>query len=145
MSDGNQTAKYVAIGCGVVLLLGCCTFGTLGAVCWSMVGDPHKYAHGFLNDVREGNHPAALQRMGGAYQATHDLARFQQALAALPALTQHTDATLTSVNVDGSGNAARVEGTLTTPAGAVPISMVLSKAGDYWYVEQVVVGGQPLQ
>ncbi len=145
MSDENQTVKYVAIGCGLVLLLGCCTFGALGAVCWSMVGGPHQYAHGFLKDVREGNYPAALQRMGSSYQASHDVPRFQQAVAALPALTQQTDATLASVNVDTAGNAARVEGTLTTPSGPVPISLVLSKAGDYWYVEQVVVGGQPLQ
>ncbi len=145
MSDGNQTAKYIAIGCGAVLLLGCCTFGTLGAVCWSMVGGPHKYAHGFLADVKQGNYPAALQRMGHAYQSSHDAASFEQAARALPALTEQTDATLASVNVDGSGHAARVEGTLTTPAGDVPISMVLSQAGDYWYVEQVVVGGQPLQ
>jgi hypothetical protein len=81
--------------------------------------------------------------MGASYQATHDVARFQQAVAALPPLTQATDATLSNVNVVESG--ATVSGVLTTPQGEVPIVLVLSEVGEYWYVEQVQVGGVPLR
>lgn len=145
MSDGKQTLKYIAIGCGTVLLLGCCTFGAFGAVCWSMVGGPHQYAHGFLKDLRERNYPSAMQRMGSSYHSAHDLGGFERAVAALPALAEHTDATLSRVNVDGTTNTARVEGTLETASGDVPISLVLSEAGDYWYVEEVTVGGELLR
>jgi hypothetical protein len=142
MSDGTRIAKYVGMGCGLMLLLGLCCGGGAFALFSSTLGEPHRYAHGFLDDVRAGNYPAALQRMGASYQATHDAARFQQAVAALPPLTQQTDATLSSVNVDGT--VANVSGALTTPQGVVPIVLVLSQGGEYWYVEQVQVGGVPL-
>jgi hypothetical protein len=142
MSDGTRIAKYVGLGCGVMLLLGACCGGGFFMLFNSMLGEPHRYAHGFLDDVRAESYPAALQRMGASYQATHDVARFQQAVAALPPLTQATDATLSNVNVVESG--ATVSGVLTTPQGEVPIVLVLSEVGDYWYVEQVQVGGVPL-
>jgi hypothetical protein len=142
MSEGTRIAKYVGMGCGMMLLLGLCCAGGGFLVFRSLLGEPHRYAHGFLDDVRAGNYPAALQRMGAGYQATHDVARFQQGVAALPPLTQQTDATLSNVNVQN--DVANVSGTLTTPQGAVPIILVLTHAGEYWYVDQVQVGGVPL-
>lgn len=143
MADNKKVGKYVAIGCGVALLLGCCIGGIGLAVCNNALSGPADAAHGFFNDLRMGNHQQALTRMNGAYQATHDLTRFQQSVSAIPALTAQSDATFSNRSVVNSG--AEVSGTLTTPSGSIPVTVNLTKIGEHWYIDLITVQGQTLQ
>lgn len=144
MSDSNQVAKYIAIGCGALILLSCCLCGGLGALGWSVLRGPHEYASAFLADIRKDDYASALQRMDASYQSSHDVAALEAAVRTLPALDQHTDATLTSVNIDPTADRGQVSGTLSTPAGGYPVELVLHQVGDYWYVASVTVAGAPL-
>jgi hypothetical protein len=143
MAEGNKALKWVGIGCLVLFLFGACGIGACVFIIKGMTDAPAGQAHGFLADLRTGNYPTALQRMNGGYQSTHALEAFQQSVAAIPSLTQSTDATLDDRNVSGSG--ATMSGHLTTPSGDVPITITLSQAGEHWYIDSVVVQGQTLQ
>jgi hypothetical protein len=77
--------------------------------------------------------------MGAQYQATHDVNTFTAAVATMPALTQFTDRTMNNIQINNA--AGTVSGTLTTPQGAQPVVFQCSKQGEYWYIEQVTVGG----
>jgi hypothetical protein len=146
MADNQKIVKYVGIGCGVVLLLGCCIGGGAYFACAKFagaLGAPKGQATGFFYDMREGRPEAALQRMSGAYQASHDLARFQQATMTIPAIATQTDTTFNNIQINGGG--ATVSGTLTTPNGPQPVTVTLSNLGENWYIDSITIGGVPLQ
>lgn len=143
MADNGKIIKIVGAGCAVLFLLSMCCGGGSLLVCKSILAEPGGQAQGFLDDVRANNHPQALSRMSGSYQSTHNVQSFQQAVSTIPALTQHTAFSVKSFNVNGMG--ASIEGTLETPSGETPAVFVLSSMSDHWYIESVIIGGQPLQ
>ena len=137
----NNTLKYVGIGCGVLAVLALACGGGF-YVCVSKITEAKPHAHAFLKDLRDGNYASALQRMDGAYQSRHNVQSFQAAVAQLPALTTHTDATLSNFNV--SNGVTTVEGALTTPTGPVPITLTMVKQDGHYYIQSVTVGGMVL-
>lgn len=147
MSGQNNTLKIVGITCAVITILGVCGVGACfamgGAAIWGATDAPAKAAHGFFQDLRTGNHQAALQRTNSHYQSTHDLAQFQTNVGAIAALTQQSDSSFSSRNI--SVGTANLGGTLTTPAGDVPVSVTLSQVGEFWYIDTVTVQGVLLQ
>jgi hypothetical protein len=151
MSNGQPEKKsnlwkWLGGGCLLIVLIGACIAGSC-ALCaggiYQATDAPAQAAHAFFGDVRAQNWPAAHSRMSGTYQATHTPETLQMAASAIPALTQQTDSTFSSRNVDMAG--ASLEGTLTTPSGSVPVSVRMSTANNAWYVESVTVQGVPLQ
>lgn len=141
---GNSTMKIVGITCGVLLLLSCCCGGGflalggagLGA---ALSGGPKASTDAFLDELKAGNQAQAFQRMGGAYQATHDVATFTAAVATMPALTTFTDRTMNNIQINNS--AGTVSGVLTTPQGPQSVTFQCTQSGEYWYIEQVTVNG----
>ena len=116
----SNTAKFIGIGCALFLLFGaCCGSGVF--YCAHQMQRPASYAHGLLLDIRQQNLQQALGRMNTPYQTTHDLNAFTQAVATLPELSTHTDASFSSVNI--SNGVTHLSGQLVTPTGSVPISM----------------------
>lgn len=148
--EGNNTLKYVGIGCAVLALLGLCGIGSCLTCAGAGVGGimmaveaPAEAAHGFLRDVRSGNPAGAYARTSPAFRAAHPEAEFAARLAAMPALTSATDATLSNRNVHGS--TATMAGTLDGPSGPVGnVSIELSSVGDAWSIDAVTVDGMPL-
>ncbi|MEM9067573.1 MAG: hypothetical protein AAGE52_03675 [Myxococcota bacterium] len=138
----SNTLKYLGIGCGVLTLLALACGGGFYA-CWAKLTEAKPHAHAFLRDLREMNYPSALQRMDGAYQSRHNVQSFQGSVAQIPALTTHTDATLTNFNT--TNMTTTVEGTLTTPSGPTPVVIVMNQVGEYFYIQSVTVSGVPLQ
>jgi hypothetical protein len=91
----SNVGLYIGIGCGVLLLLACCGGGIGYYFLKEGVGAfqaPSRYTAGFFEDIRNHSNATALQRMDGAYQGSHDLSAFDQAVQAMPALQQHTSA-----------------------------------------------------
>lgn len=143
MADNKQIMKYVGIGCGAVLLLSCCIGGVGMYACDNALSGPADAAKGFFVDMREGRPEAALARMDGAYQNSHDLSTFQQATSAIPAITSQTDTTFNNRQINNSTGV--VSGHLTTPMGDQPVQVTLTKVGDFWYINSIVVANVPLQ
>ena len=141
MAEGSKVLKWVGIGCGVVLLLGICATGGILLVVQS-ASAPVDASASFFADLRRGDYQQGLQRMNGNYQATHPLATFQQNVAQIPSLTQQTGASFNSTSVNN--NVGTVSGNLSTPTGDVPVTVTLSKVGEHWYIDSVMVQGQTL-
>lgn len=143
MAEGdNKLLKILAIGCGAILLLGCCAVGGVVYYFKTQSDAPANAAHSFFKDLRDGNHEKARRRMSGAYQGSHPTEAFQQSLTSVPALTQQSDATFANRNV--SGSTATLSGTLKTPSGEAPVEVILSEMNDAWYIDSVSVNGTPL-
>ncbi|MEM9192156.1 MAG: hypothetical protein AAGF12_23490 [Myxococcota bacterium] len=142
MAESNKVLKWVGIGCGVVVLLGACGIGACVLVLKGATDGPANAAHAFFGDLRSSNYQQALQRMSASYQATHPLPTFQTNVQQIPALTTQTDSTFTNRSI--SNNTATVSGNLTTAQGDVPVTVNLSKVGDHWYIDSVMVQGQNL-
>lgn len=141
-SGGTNWLKVVGIGCGVlVLLAGLCGFGMF--MCYQGVTASKDHAHAFLGELRTGNYPSAYARMDPMYQSTHDVTTFQANVAALPALTNNTDATFTSFNV--TNGVHNLQGVLTTPSGPYDIQMTMREATGGYYVTSLTIAGNPLR
>lgn len=137
----SRAGRYLGMGCGLFLLLGLCT---TFVSCYALVPMPARdAAQAFLTDVRGRDFASALQRTSAAYQSTHDAARLQQAVARLPRLDQHTGATFWNASFEDEG--ATLDGTLSTPDGEIPLGVELVQVDGYWYVDQIVVQGVPLE
>jgi hypothetical protein len=146
--ERSNTLKYVGIGCGIAALLGICGVSACVACAGAGLGGvmvaveaPAEQAHGFLRDVRTGNAAGAYTRMNATYRSLHGEAEFTARLAAFPALTTATDATLSSRNV--SGPTATMRGTLDGASGSLgTISVELVSEGELWSITAIDVNGQ---
>lgn len=146
----SNTLKYVAFGClGILFLMGCAFGGCMlmgGGAAMTALGAtevPANQTKGFFADLRGRNYQGALARMSPAYQTAHPLATFEQSVAALPALTQQTDDTISNRSMNGA--TARMSGALTTPQGPVPVEVMLTQNGAAWQIDTVIVGSTLLQ
>lgn len=141
---GNSTMKIVGITCGVLMLLSCCCGGGFLALGGAGLGavfssGAKASTDAFLDELKANNPGQAFQRMGGAYQATHDVNTFTAAVATMPALSTFTDRTMNNIQINGT--AATISGTLTTPQGPQQVVFQCTQSGEYWYIEQVTVNG----
>lgn len=137
----SRAARIAGVGCGALSLVTMCA---TSIACYAIVPAPARdAAQGFLADVRASSWQSALQRTSAEYQRGHDAARLQQEVQRLPHLAQHTSATFLNATIDGE--TAVLDGTLATPDGDVPVGVELSEIEGYWYVDQLVVQGVPLE
>jgi len=139
----SSPLKWIALGCGVFLLVGACGVTAAFFAFQGLSDAPEGQARGFFADLRTGNYEDALARTNAAYQSTHTLQGFQTSISAIPTATQQTDVSFSDRNI--SGDSASMGGNLMTPNGAIPVTVTLSRAGEYWYIDSVTVQGQPLQ
>jgi hypothetical protein len=129
--------RWLAIGCGSLILIAVVGLGGLALVCKAAVDPPAEAAKAFFADVRAQNYAAALQRMGPAHQQVHTMQSFQSLLASQPSLLQHTDDTIRSRHIDDDN--AEIEATLDTPRGPRAAKISLVRLGGYWYIESISV------
>jgi hypothetical protein len=114
--------------------------GTCSGAIYLGTKAPADATHAFFADLRAGNAAGAFARTSPEFQAAHP--NFAGSLAAVPVLVQHTDATISSRNVNNFN--AEMSGTLTTPAGAVPVQVSLVSGPQGWVITGVAVNGVPL-
>lgn len=136
--------RVLGIGCGFLLFGGLCLAGL--AVPWMLarVSPATEAAEGFLGDVHDGAYSQALARMNADYQSTHSAAQLQANVERIDALAHHSLATIGSIETHDDGHVT-VEGSLYGDGGESPIAFELSEVNDYWYVDLVAVGGEPLR
>ncbi len=136
---GPNWAKIVGITCLVFVILG----GLCGVGCWMFcqsVTAGKDDAHAFLAEIRAGNYTAAHGRMAPHYQTTHDVNAFQAAVATFPELTSHTDATFNNFQVNNGVH--NISGSLATPTGPVPITIVLTGGAGTYGITGLVINGR---
>jgi len=134
MSERKSWAKYVTIGCTVVLLLGACGMGLVYYSCdaaYQAARAPSDAARAFLVDLREGRVEAAYARTTEDFRAQNDLAAFRALLDDHPELRAHTDATFTSHMIDPDG--ATVGGFLQVGERPVGIHLRMRENADGTY------------
>ena len=130
--------RWIALGCGGLIVVSVCAIVGLVLIIQGSATEPANAARGFFADVRARNYAQALQRMSPSYQSTHDVSRFQTDIAAVPALSMHTDESI--LQNDVGSTTATIEATLDTATGPTPVTITLTKIGDHWYVESFTTG-----
>ena len=149
MSEGNNTLKYIGIGCAVIAVLSACGVtacfacgaGGIGAI-FAASEAPAAEARAFFDDARAGRHDEALARTAEPYRSTHSGADLAAALASAPALAQSTDQTFSQRNMQPG--VTTLGGTRSGPSGTVPVNIVLNQVGERWYVTSLTVSGVPV-
>lgn len=136
--------RVLGIGCGLLLFGGLCIVGLSIPWLLASVSPATDAADGFLTNVRDRAYTDALARMSSDYQSTHSAAQLQTNVEAIDALEQHSFAMLTSDEEHDDGHVT-VEGALWGEDGETPVAFELSEVNGYWYVDLVVVAGQPLR
>ena len=153
MSEGNEgssTWKYIGIGCGIVALLGLCTFGGCALFCGGAIGagmaamePPAEATRVFFGHVRGGDLATAYTDTASSYQASHSQAEFEAAVSTMPELASSTDQTISNRNVQ-AGLGATMSGTLQGPSGNTPFSAHLVDEGGIWHIDGLTVGAGSL-
>lgn len=149
MSEGSNTLKYIGIGCAIVAVLSACGvtacfacgasgIGAIFAASEAQVSE----ARAFFDDVRAGRHDEALARTAEPYRSTHTSADLAAALARAPVLAQSTDQTFSQRNMQPG--ITTLGGTVSSPSGLAPVNIVLTQAGERWYVTSLTVSGAPI-
>lgn len=137
----SRASRVAGVGCGLLALLTMCV---TSFACYAIAPAPARdAAHGFLADVRSSSWQSALQRTSADYQSHHDAARLEREVGRIPALAQHTSVTFMNATLED--DTAVLDGTLRTADAEVPIGVELREIEGYWYVEQLVVQGAPLE
>jgi hypothetical protein len=140
MAEGRKIAIWIGVGCLVVLLSAACCGGAAYYFIDQMFAGPRRMANGFFDDLRQGELEDARSRMDRAYQDTHTLDDFEQAVIQVPALRQHEAVRWSGIQVDDPN--ATLSGRLETESGDLPMQVVLERATNgYWYIERVTVQG----
>lgn len=136
--------RLLGIGCGFLLFCSLCIVG-LG-IPWLLArtSPATEAAEGFLANVHDEAWADALARMNADYQSSHSRDQLRTNVESLSALSDHTLAMISSVETHDDGHVT-VEGSLFGADGEQPVAFEVSEVNDYWYIDLVAVGGQPLR
>lgn len=136
--------RALGIGCAFLAFGGLCVIGLSTRMILAQGDDAAAACSGFLGDVHSEDFASALQRMNADYQHDFDAAHLEHEVGEVEALDEHVSALLTSVE-SREDDRATVEGSLYGTFGEVPVACELSEREGYWYIDLVVVDGQPLE
>jgi len=153
MAEGRTVVKYVAIGCGVALLLIIIGVVSCLGVCGACIGGGMMMTEGavatgtaFFDDLRNGNVEGAYDRMSETYRSDHDLAAFRQTVEGMPMMTDQTGITFTGRNINaGQQTTVRLSGVLAAPSGPANVVMQCVQVGEQWFIDAVSVEGEVFQ
>jgi hypothetical protein len=152
MAETRDVVKWVAVGCGIAVLVGIIAAVSCIGLCGACVGGTVALTEGaatevqaFFTDLRTGNVEGAYRRTSQAYQASHDLDAFRQSLEDVPVVTEQTAVAVAGRNVNAADNLeVGLTGFLTTAEGEVPIEVRCVMVGQAWFIDAVTVQGVAL-
>lgn len=122
------------------------TLGALGVFAfwfWVVPAQPIAVAEHFLAEVRERDWESAFSETSERYQSSHSASEFEQNVAAIPRLLDHTKVRFGSASV--GQNAAVLDGSLLAAGQEVPLAVELLHTERRWRVDYLVVQGVPLE
>lgn len=133
--------KWVALGCGLAVLLAVAFAGVMFFVVKKATSGPEEVIQKFLSDAGAGNFEAAYDAFSVPLKETQTFADFAAGAAANPTLFKVKETTFSNRSVDQSG--AELSGTLTLEAGTeMPASFKLVRENDQWKFIAYQIGSQ---
>lgn len=154
MAETRDVVKWVAVGCGIAVLVGIVAAVSCIGLCGACVGGTmaltqgtEEEIQGFFSDLRANNLEAAYARTSQRYQASHDLAAFRQAVEDVPVATSHASVAVAGRNVNAGGSALAVtlDGVLIAPEREpVPVEVRCVRVGERWAIDAVSIQGVAL-
>jgi hypothetical protein len=131
--------KWVAIGCGLLIVLGACFFAVIFFVVKKATAGPEIVVHEFLSATAAGDYARAHDYFSAPLKEKQPLDKFQEAVQAQPSMFKVKDTTFNNRSVDLNG--AKLGGTLTLESGTeVPASFELVKENDQWRLLSYQIG-----
>lgn len=153
MAEGRTVGKYIAIGCGVALLIAIIGVVSCVGLCGACIGGGMMMTEGavaqgtaFFGDLRDGNVETAYNRMSESYRSANDLEAFRQTVEGMPIMTKQTGVNFMGRNINaGSQTRVRLTGMLTAPEGNGTLEMHCVQVGELWFIDAVSVQGETFQ
>lgn len=153
MAEGRRVGKYIAIGCGVALLIAIIGVVSCVGLCGACIGGGMMMTEGavaqgtaFFGDLRDGNVEQAYNRMSENYRSANDIEAFRQTVEGMPIMTQQTGVTFMGRNINaGPRTTVRLTGMLTAPEGNATLEMNCAQVGELWFIDAVSVQGETFQ
>jgi hypothetical protein len=131
MSQGRPWVKYLALGCGGVIVL---LVGFVAAVFFAvgrLTAAPEQVTRDFLAATTRGDLAAAHAHFSAPLKDEQPLAELQAAAAATPSFYRVADISFSERSIDTSK--ATLKGTARLQAGTeVPVSFTLVREQDTW-------------
>lgn len=134
----------LGVGCGLVAFAAISLVGLSARVLLAQVDSAAGACAAFVRDVREGDHASARRRMSAEYQREFDDEHLRESAARIEPLTEQVSALVSSTERTDDSHVS-VGGTLFGSFGTAPFACDLSEHAGYWYIDLVVVRGQPLE
>jgi len=123
--------KWVALGCGGLLLLGALLGGGIWLVVQKATAGPEEVIQAFLAAAGEGDYAAAHDHFSAPLKQAQPLDQFTAAASANSMFFQVTETTFNNRSVDTAG--AELSGTVTLASGTtVPASFRLVRENEAW-------------
>ncbi|MGH9364631.1 MAG: hypothetical protein ACRD1B_05120 [Thermoanaerobaculia bacterium] len=131
--------KWVAIGCGGVLVLGALFGVAMFFVVRKATAGPERAVAGFLAAAGSGNYSAAYDYFSAPLKQVQSLDEFTRAAQSQPIFFQVTDTTFSDRSIDLNG--ARLAGSVTLKSGTkIPASFKLVKENGAWKLISYEIG-----
>lgn len=131
--------RWVALGCGALLLLGAALFAAIFFVVMRSTAGPEEAVQGFLAAAGSGDYATAHGYFSAPLQQTQPYDQFAAAAAANSMFFQVTETTFNQRSVDTAG--ANLSGTVTLEVGTeVPASFRLVKENGAWKLLSYQIG-----
>jgi hypothetical protein len=139
--------KWVALGCGIALLVAVVAVVSCLGVCGACAGGfyaatlaPATVAQEFFQELAQGRLEAAYDKLTPRYRAEHDLEDFQGQVAMVPHLAGAGAASFSRRSLQQDG--AVLGGFMPTPDGQLPVQVRLVNEGEQWLVDSFSISGE---
>jgi len=131
MESGRPWVKYVAIGCGGLLVLVATSVAVIFFAVARLTAAPEQVARDFLAATTRGDFAAAHAHFAAPLKDTQSLAALEAAARETPSIFKVADLSFSDRSIDMKG--ATLAGTATLVAGTeLPVSFTLVRERDTW-------------
>lgn len=140
MAQGRPWLKYVALGCGGMIVLGVAFVAAVFFAVGRLTAAPEQATRDFLAATTRGDFVAAHGHFSVPLKEEQPLSELEAAAAASPSLYTIADVSFSERSIDTSK--ATLKGTATLQAGTrEPVSFTLVREQDTWRLLAYHLGG----
>ena len=147
MDDERGGLKWVALGCGIALLVAVVGVVSCLGVCGACAGGfyaatlaPATVAQEFFQHLAQGRVEAAYDKLTPRYRAELDLDDFRHQVALVPHLAGAGPASFSRRSLQPDG--AILGGFVPTPDGQLPVQVRLVEEGEQWLIDSFSISGE---
>ena len=146
--DGERgVLKWVALGCGIALLVAVVGVISCMGLCGACAGGfyaatlaPATVAQEFFQHLAQGRVEEAYDKLTPRYRAEHDVEDFRRQVALVPHLAGAGPALFPQRSLQPQG--ALLGGHVPTPAGQLPVQVRLVQEDEQWLIDSFSISGE---